>query len=143
MELLDFDEERLLMIVSRLEERLAELEKLKEGGNRYALERLLQLCTDESINLGSSVISGLGFKRADTYREIFGILKDEEMVSEGVSEELKKFVGLRNKLVHSYWDVNEEEIGAALRKLHVFRDYVKEVLGSLRKRGCLRTSTRS
>ena len=53
------------------------------------------------------------------------------MISDRVSEELVQFVGLRNKLVHRYWKVEEEEIREVLGKLQVFRDFVKEVLKGL------------
>ena len=98
--------------------------------NRYALERLLQISVDESINICSSIISELGLKRADTFREVFEILKSEGMISDRVAEELVRFVGMRNKLVHRYWKVEEDEIRGALGKLQVFRDFAKEVLST-------------
>jgi uncharacterized protein YutE (UPF0331/DUF86 family) len=129
----DVDREKLLLMISRLEESLKDLERLRGDvkANRYALERLLQISVDESINIGSSIISELGLRRADTFREVFEILKSEGMISDRVSGELMRLVGLRNKLVHRYWKVEEEEIHEVLGKLQVFRDFVKEVLEAL------------
>ena len=42
-----------------------------------------------------------------------------------------RFVGVRNKLVHVYWKVEEDEIREVLGKLEVFRDFVKEILKGL------------
>lgn len=127
------DREKLLLMISRLDESLKDLERLRGDvkANRYALERLLQISVDESINIGSSIISELGLRRADTFREVFEILKSEGMISDRVSGELVQFVGLRNKLVHRYWKVEEDEIREVLGKLQVFRDFVKEVLKGL------------
>jgi uncharacterized protein YutE (UPF0331/DUF86 family) len=127
------DKEKLLLMISRLEESLKELEKLKGDvrANRYALERLLQISVDESINIGNSIISELGLRRADTFRQVFEILRDEHIISEKVSEGLIWFVGLRNRLVHQYWKVEEDEIRETLGKLQIFRDFVKEVVKSL------------
>jgi uncharacterized protein YutE (UPF0331/DUF86 family) len=63
------DKEKLLLMISRLEESLKELEKLKGDAraNRYALERLLQISVDESINIGNSIISELGLRRATLF----------------------------------------------------------------------------
>ena len=74
------DREKLLLMISRLEESLKDLERLRGDvkANRYALERLLQISVDESINIGSSIISELGLRRADTFREVFEILKVRE-----------------------------------------------------------------
>lgn len=61
----DVDKEKLLLMISRLEESLKDLERLRGDvkANRYALERLLQISVDESINIGSSIISELGLRR--------------------------------------------------------------------------------
>lgn len=53
------------------------------------------------------------------------------MISDRVSEELVRFVGMRNRLVHRYWKVEDEEIHEALGKLQVFRDFVKGLLKAL------------
>lgn len=127
------DREKLLLMISRLEESLRDLEKMKEdvNANRYAVERLLQISVDESINIGSSIISELGLRRADTYREVFEILESEGMINDRVSGELVRLVGIRNKLVHRYWKVEDEEIREALGKLQVFRDFAKGLLNAL------------
>jgi uncharacterized protein YutE (UPF0331/DUF86 family) len=64
-------------MVSRPEERLRELRARRDrlDSERYAVERLLQLCVEECINVGGFVIGVQGLRKADTYKEIFAILQ--------------------------------------------------------------------
>jgi len=125
-----------------MEELLNELEEIKssitEGElslkDRYAYERIFQLLVEECINLGSHIISGLALKRADTYREVFTILKDNSLITPQTSEKMDEFVKLRNRIVHNYWRVEEEELRKKIKESHWFKRFAEEVFKALKER---------
>jgi uncharacterized protein YutE (UPF0331/DUF86 family) len=44
-------------------------------------------------------------------------------------------VGLRNRLVHLYWEVSEEEVREACENLNIFEEFVKEIFDFLKNKG--------
>lgn len=132
------DEEKLLIQIERLKEHLKKIlelkEKVKDEIIKEVIERNLHLAIEDCIIIGNQIISGLGLKRPETYREIFEILKKEKIISKRVSEEMGDFVSIRNRLVHLYWDVSEEEIKEVINKINFFDEFVKEVLKFLKRR---------
>lgn len=135
---LGLDSEKLKLQIARLEEFLKRIKAFKKGKlddtTRAALERTLQVTVEESLNIGSHIISGLGLRRADTYREIFQVLEEEKIISPRVSKEMQNFAVFRNRLVHLYWKISDEEFTSQLEKLNVFIDFVKETTTFLQKR---------
>ncbi len=72
------DKEKLMIQLGRLQDHIKELEEIKNqmSGKKQqkdilisAGERHLQLAIEDCLNMGNHIISGKGFKRADTYKE--------------------------------------------------------------------------
>jgi uncharacterized protein YutE (UPF0331/DUF86 family) len=127
------DKEKLLIQFDRVEEHLSEInrvkEKLREKEDEIfysALERLLQLVIEDCLNIGSHIISGLNFKRADSYKEIFLRLEEGKIISNELSQKMQAFVSFRNRLVHMYWEVNRSEVKEELEELNYIKQFVKE-----------------
>ena|SRR3989338_7884280 len=135
---LGLDKEKLNLQIARLEESLKRIKAIKKDKlndtTRAALERTLQVIVEESLNIGNHLISGLGLRRADTYREIFLVLEEEKAISSKVSKEMQNFAVFRNRLVHLYWKISDEEFKSQLDKLNVFIDFVKEMTIFLHKK---------
>jgi len=138
---LGIDKEKLMIQLGRLQDHIKELEKIKEemGAKKQqkdilisAGERHLQLAIEDCLNIGSHIISGKGFKRADTYKEVFAILKEENIISEKLGGQMMRLASFRNRLVHIYWEVTPEEIAEKLKGADLFREYAKEIIKSLK-----------
>ncbi len=129
------DDEKLQLQLSRLEEflnRIKNLQKQKlDETARAALERSVQVAVEESINIGSHLISGLGLRRADTYREIFQVLEEAKIIAPELSGKLQRFATFRNRLVHLYWKISDEEFKAELGRISVLDQFVKRVIRHL------------
>lgn len=133
------DKEKLFIQIERLKEHIEKMRDLKEIKGKKdllisALERNLHLAIEDCLNIGNHIISGLSLKRPDTYREIFKNLKEADIISEDMYKEMVKLVSLRNRLVHLYWDVKNEEIVKACENLEIFEKYVNEVLKYLKNK---------
>ncbi len=135
---LGLDTEKLKLQIARLEEFLNRIKIIRKDKlndtTRAALERMLQVTVEESLNIGSHLISGLGLRRADTYREIFQVLEEAQAISPPISKEMQNWAVFRNRLVHLYWKISAEEFKAQLDKLKVLVDFVQETTTFLQKR---------
>jgi len=139
---LGIDREKIMLQLGQLEEHLA---RLKDIGDRIkavkedvallpAAERLLQITIEDSLNIGSHIIAGSGLTRADTYREVFTRLKEAGILSEELGNALEGFASFRNRLVHLYMEVNEEEVISKLSELAYFKEFAKQVVEYLKAR---------
>jgi len=134
------DKEKLFLQIERLKEHVGKIKEIKEKKGEKeilisAIERNLQLAVEDCLNIGNHIISGLSLKRPDTYKEIFKNLKKENIISEEIEKEMIKLTGLRNRLVHLYWEVNEEEVLTSCENLNIFEKFVKEIFDFLKSKG--------
>lgn len=95
---------------------------------RIAAERLVQIAVEEVLNIGNNLISGSRLRRADSYRDIFKVLEEEKVISKKMSEELHGFVVFRNRIVHVYWKIEDDEFVKQVKKVKVLSDFVKVIL---------------
>lgn len=79
-----------------------------------AAERYLQLSIETCINIGSRIISLEQFEKninaPETYADVFEILKNIGIVNENNAKNFKSMAKFRNKLVHMYWELDDEMI---------------------------------
>ncbi|MEW5896446.1 MAG: HepT-like ribonuclease domain-containing protein [Nanoarchaeota archaeon] len=131
------DREQLLLQMSRLEESLKRIEKLRKDEldnlTRSALERLVQIAVEEALNIGNHVISGLALPKADTYREIFLVLEQEKIIPKELSLELQRFAVFRNRIVHLYWKISEKEFLEQLGKIKFLREFSRTIVKYAKK----------
>lgn len=139
---LGIDKEKFCLQLERLEERYARLiearSKLQQAPSDSlvlaAAERLLQTSIEECINIGNHVIAGLNLERPDTYREVFSRLREKGVISEEVGEKLMGFASFRNRLVHVYWRVEQEEVSCQLGEIEFTKGFAEEVYSYLKAR---------
>ncbi len=66
------------------------------------------------------------------YAGCFALLEDAEILAPDLTERLKHMAGLRNPLVHAYWNVDHRQVHAALRKnLGDFRAFSAAIVSLL------------
>ena len=92
------------------------------------LERLLQLLVDEMIDVNNHFIKRLDLKMPDDFQSTFLILANNNILPEDFADRLAPVVGLRNRLVHRYEEVNLNVFLEALKsQKDDFRNYVKHI----------------
>lgn len=125
-----------MLQLGRLEEHLTRLREISDRITTseedftllVATERLLQIATEDCLNIGSHIIAGLGFKRADTYKEVFVRLKEEGILPEKLGMAMEGFTFFRNRLVHLYCEVTKEEVASKLREIDFFKEFAEQIL---------------
>lgn len=98
--------------------------------------RFLQLAIESRLNVGNRLISLYQFERPvstpETYADIFREMEGLGIIDSAFCERLVKMAKFRNRLVHLYWDIGEEQVFQFLQEnledFRVFREKVIEYL---------------
>jgi len=116
------------LIAARLG-RLREYVRILKAIQRYSLEsfkndvfihataeRYLQLAIECVLDIGNYVISDRGFRKPDTYAEIFDILLENKIIPKKLFKELEGMSAFRNVLVHDYLQIDLDKVYDILHK---------------------------
>jgi len=139
------------VILSRLEEirkNVAEIEPFQnmeykeflEDKNFAVAEHFLRRALEAIFDIGSHILSRIPGARAGTYKEIAILLGKRKIVpQEFAQEKLTKMAGYRNRLIHFYLEVTEEELLKIIKEdlvdIEEFSEHIKKVLMSPEKYG--------
>jgi len=52
-----------------------------------------------------------------------------------VAKKMVTLVSVRNRLVHVYWEVKENEIDSIIGNLEIFDKFIKQIFSFLKKKG--------
>ena len=77
---------------------------------KYSLLEIIECC----IDIASHIIAVKGMGRAEGYREMFGLLGEQNVIEKALGERLGDMAGFRNLLVHRYGDVDNELVLAMI-----------------------------
>lgn len=89
---------------------------------------------EASIDLSNHLISQNNFPIPESYADSFRILKDEGVLSPELTSKLMDMARFRNRLVHIYWDVDDEMIYEILNQdINDIRTFLKAYLEFLNK----------
>ncbi|MFI8688121.1 DUF86 domain-containing protein [Rossellomorea sp. NPDC077527] len=99
-----------LTIISRQEQWNATLEKL-------ALERVAHVIIESILDVGNSMIDGFIMRDPGSYEDIIDILLDEKVITDNMSEDLKRLVGQRKPLVQEYTSVDHEALHTIIKEV--------------------------
>lgn len=101
---------------------------------RGSAERYLQLAIETALNTGHHVIGGLGLRQPADYADVFRILGEAGILDPDFAAEIEPMAGLRNRLVHVYWEVDPEQVHTLLRtRLDDFDRFAEEVTAALER----------
>ena len=128
--------EKIAMHISDIEKWLKQLDELKiksirdlnDIRNFHATSMLLFSIFNSAISIGEEVVSikRLGFPRS--YKDIFKILKKENIIDKKLTESMFELIKYRNLLAHEYWSFDEKDIWTALKLLDKVNLYTKKIL---------------
>jgi len=101
-------------------------------------ERFLQLAIESCINIGNRLISLFQFTKPvttpDTYADIFKELGRLGVLDHDFTQRLIKMARFRNRLVHLYWDIDQEFVYGFLQdNLNDFKLFQEAVVEFLLK----------
>ena len=73
-------------------------------------ERYLHLTIECLLDIGNHIISDRGYRKPETYGEIFEILAEEGVISDQLNRALTGMAAFRNVLVHDYLKLDREKV---------------------------------
>ena len=120
--------EEILEYLSRAEQNFvhADEEILANYNLLHTTERLLQLIVDTSIDINEYLIKELNLPVSDDYQGTFKILAENKILPEAFATKIAPVVGLRNRIVHRYDELDRPLFLATFRKnLGDFKEYLK------------------
>lgn len=120
-----YDQEKMVKLVSELRRsvaRLRELGKLSEdvftedpdkiGSSKYhfivAIESAIDMC--------NHIIARNGYRVPEDYGDTFRVMGEVGAMDGDFAEELAKMAKFRNRLVHLYWEVDDEQVYEIIQK---------------------------
>ena len=78
-----------------------------------------------SIDIATEIIAIKGLRRPQSYRDTFGILAEEGILSLDLARPLSDLAGFRNVLVHIYWDLDLVQVyGILQRDLPLLKEFL-------------------
>lgn len=125
-------QDRLGLIVGFIE-RLRHLSRLDQdeflkGDTPAIAESYLRRALEAIFDVGRHIIAKHAGKAAVEYKEIARLLGRNEVISEGLSQRLALMAGYRNRMVHLYHAVKEEELYTIMTEnLLDIEGFVKEI----------------
>lgn len=91
---------------------------------------LLQVAIESCLDMAHHIISDEGFRVPSDYYDAFVVLSENGILPSSFLPTLRKMVGFRNRVVHLYWDVDDEAVYSIIREnLKDFEVYVGHILG--------------
>lgn len=72
----------------------------------HSLERIIQLITDEMIDVNTHIIKHAPLRGPDDFQSTFRVLAEQSVFPEQFADHLAPIVGLRNRLVHRYESID-------------------------------------
>ncbi len=95
----------------------------------HSLERLVQLVVDEIIDVNEYIIQVYNLPVPDDFQSTFLMLSKHNVFDEEFARQIAPVVGLRNRIVHRYEEINLELLIDTVRKeKEDFKKFVSFVL---------------
>jgi uncharacterized protein YutE (UPF0331/DUF86 family) len=134
---MDIDKEKIKSRFAEINEALAEAKRLAGlSDEEFRLKKEYIAAVKYNLLLAIEAagsicvhISAKKFNKGVTaFGECFEILAKEDFLDAGLADKLRKMAKFRNKLIHRYWEIeNEKILEYARRNLSDFNDFMKAI----------------
>ena len=94
-------------------------------------ERYLHLSIECLLDIGNHIISDRGYRKPETYTEIFQVLGEEKVITPRLLKELEGMAAFRNILVHDYLKLDLSQIYRIIQEKVKALDQLGRVYASL------------
>ncbi|NPV08228.1 MAG: DUF86 domain-containing protein [Anaerolineae bacterium] len=81
------------------------------GSARYYLQVSVETC----INIANHIIASEGLRSPHDYKDSFTVLNEAGVLPNDLTRRLRDLAGLRNLLVHVYWEVDDRMVYRGIR----------------------------
>lgn len=91
-------------------------EFVRESALHHLAERFLHLACESVLDISHHVISDLGYRQAQSYKDAMDVLAEEGLIDRRLADRLKSWMGFRNVLVHLYLEIDHGRAYDAIRE---------------------------
>lgn len=74
------------------------------------VERLLQISIQACLDVGRYLIAKEGFRFPEENRQVFLVLREQDVITQDLLVELEDMAGFRNILVHEYAEIEQRQV---------------------------------
>lgn len=116
--------------IAQIDQQLFLEDALASGAAKYYLQTAIEAC----IDIGNHIIASEGYRAPRDYRDVFTVLEENRVVTGADAKKLRQMAGLRNRLVHLYWEIDNALVFEYLQtNLNDFDQYNQAVLNFLKQ----------
>ncbi|NLC08132.1 MAG: DUF86 domain-containing protein [Syntrophomonadaceae bacterium] len=111
-------------------------EEFRENADNYAIaEHHLRRALENLFDIGRHLLVKGGLGHPDNYREVIDMLGKAGIIPMNFASRIRGMAGYRNRLIHEYERVDEEEIyNIVTTKLKDFSEFVEYILDYIVKK---------
>ncbi|MCP3964407.1 MAG: DUF86 domain-containing protein [bacterium] len=84
-------------------------EFLGDPHRHHLAERFLHLACECVLDISQHVISDMGFRQPEDYKDSMEVLRQEGILGDDLAKRLKGWMGFRNVLVHLYLAIDHNQ----------------------------------
>jgi len=137
-----FNPDKLSKAVSEIRKAVARLNALKQLDKELFLndpDRVgsakyhFVIAIEAAITICNHIISQNGFRAPENYADTFQVLAENGAFDKAFSQELGEMAKFRNRLVHLYWEVDDNLVHEILQnRLEDFGKFLTSIAGYLK-----------
>lgn len=130
------NKEKLITLVAEIQKARRQLEEyqtvpeqtiLASTEKLNSIKYLFILSAEACIDVCQHVSAKLFSETPESYSSCFQILFQHNMLSESLAKRMADLAGLRNLLVHRYWEVDDKRVVGHLKGIGVLDEYAKAI----------------
>jgi uncharacterized protein YutE (UPF0331/DUF86 family) len=100
------------------------------GSGRYYVQAAIETC----ISITNHIIATERLRSPRDYKDSFQVLNEAGILPDDFTRTMRELAGLRNLLVHLYWDVDDEMVYEGIRsELGDFETFVAHIMAYLER----------
>jgi len=141
---LKFDEEKISKLVSEIFNALNRLKELADLHKKDFVENthmiasakyFLIVAIEASLDICNHIISRNRFRIPEDYADTFRIMGEEGILDKKFVEKLIEMARFRNRLVHIYWEVDDEMVYNMLQEdIQDIEKFIQKLTKALHKK---------
>ncbi len=89
---------------------------LRDFTNVESAKHLLQVSIECCLDIAHHIVADEGYRTPTDYYDTFVVLHENSILPESFMPTLRQMVSFRNRVVHLYWDVDDEMVYRILQE---------------------------
>jgi uncharacterized protein YutE (UPF0331/DUF86 family) len=132
-----FNPDKVARLISEMRKAINRLKALKVLGKELFLsdpdkigsaKYYFIVAIESAIDICNHIISQNGYRAPEDYADTFQVLEEHGAFSKEFVKDLKRMARFRNRLIHLYWEVDDEQVYEILHsRLDDFKIFIDNI----------------